>query len=469
MKKIFTRIFLLPLLSLVVLQAGLFIYLDDWDWPQKIERIIPYTVFSTLFIFIVTGVYSLWIANNITSPMYHMMRRLKKFPEPTPAIHQESRLEEINEFYSTVERFMELMGDQMKGLSLEKELLSSLLNNLREGVLCLNSEGTVIFRNEAIDMELVEEKAVGRPYFKVVRHPRMLQCINDRVQEEEGREGGYRPVRLASEEMQKPVEFRQGRKHFKMMCYPILMDERLELFLIIIQDDTREQNIKRLREDFLQNASHELKTPITSIRGYAETIQYKSKDEKLGEFAGAILRNVQRMERLIEDMTTISSLESGLFPFNPEVIHLDSFMMTIRELVIGNLKQRTQNLIIRIEYDPPQVFADPLLMEHLLLNLIVNASRYSPESTTITVTVNQLESGHIQFAISDEGPGVEEEFRDKIFERFFRVDRNRSRSQGGTGLGLSIVRQITRLHGGDVRVENGENGGAVFRVNIPGQ
>ena len=472
MKKVFFRIFLTPLLSLLALQAGLFVYLDHWTWSERMTHLMPYTVFSTVFILLVTGIYSLWIAHNITAPLQDLTNRIQRFPEGlTRNPVRASRLDEIHEFYESMESFFHLMKDQIKGLHLEKELLSSLLNSLREGVVCLNSEGIIIFQNNAIDTELVEPDGIGRPYFKAIRHPRMLECINENIQDEKRLLEEYRHSHQKDEnhheDFLKPVEFRQGKKHFKMMCYPILMDERLELYLIIVHDGTRDEQIKRLREDFLQNASHELKTPITSIRGYAETIQYKSADEKIRDFAGAVLRNVGRMERLIEDMTTISSLESGVFPFNPENLSLEQFMHSIEELVTGTLKQKSQNLSVHIELKNPVINADPLLMEHLLLNLIVNASRYSPENTEIRVFIRPHSGNQVLFSVEDEGPGVEEEYRDKIFERFFRVDRNRSRSQGGTGLGLSIVRQIARLHGGSVSVENRPGGGSAFRAIIP--
>lgn len=388
------------------------------------------------------------------------------------------------------------MKTQLKDLNLEKELLSSLLNSLKEGVLCLNSEGVIIFKNNAIDPDLVSLDATGRSYLKVVKHPTMLECINTRVNNQNTHrsdrittetylngngsftyehEEGIDPS--ANEEPKSPgtngdapLAFNHNNKFFKMMCYPIVMENRLELFLIIIHDDTREQNTQRLRQDFLQNASHELKTPVTSIRGYSETMLYRIEGEREKGFISAILRNVSRMERIIEDMVTISSLESGAFPFNPEVIHVSEFMEDIRELVTGTLNQKMQRLSMHVEPSVRNFHADPLLMEHLLLNLIVNASRYSPEESDINVLCKESENGKaIILSVTDQGPGVEEAYFTKIFERFFRVDNNRSRMEGGTGLGLSIVRQITRIHGGKVWVENlkDHGGGSRFSVLIP--
>lgn len=414
---------------------------------------------------------SYWTASGITTPLLFLIRRIRKFPEISTYYFTDSKIQEIDKLYEIAEEFMADMKEQIKDLGLEKELLSSLLNNLREGVLCLNSEGIIIFHNGSVATELVESDSTGKPYFKAVRHPVMLECIRKKVQEQDLLE------QLSAQKLREerspedgsamqPIAFHQDKKYFKMTCYPIVMEDRLELFLIIIHDDTREHNTKRLRQDFLQNASHELKTPITSIRGYAETMLYKLENERDRGFTTAILRNVGRMERIIEDMVTISSLESGAFPFNPEKMDVHMFLIEVRELVVGTLNQKHQELIMNLDLDNTELIADPLLMEHLLLNLIVNASRYSPENTTIYVDAFPDSNSYI-FSVSDEGPGIEEENKVKIFERFFRADKNRSRDQGGTGLGLSIVRQITRIHGGKVWVENRLEGGAIFKVSLP--
>ncbi len=450
MRSIFIRIFFLPVLALLFLQSALYYYLDFWSWEERFRILLPYTLSSTVFIFILTAVFSWWISRNITRPLLYLLDKVDRFPENGGITPKASGIPEIRRFFDLIDRFMVRLRTQIRDLNLEKELLSSLLNNLKEGVLCLNADGLIIFQNNIIDPELVEPDSEGEIYFKVVKHPRMLECINSSL----------------TEPSQTPLDLKLSKKHYKMIAYPILIDNRLELFLIILHDDTREQSIKRLREDFLQNASHELKTPITSIKGYSEGLMNKAQDERQREYLKAILRNVERMERLIEDMATVSSLESGLYPIHPENIKIDEFMASLLELVNGTLKPKKQK--ITVSAGPGlTVTADPLLLEHLLLNLIVNASRYSPAETLISIDIAKDKADSTLFCITDQGPGIDEEYREKIFERFFRADKNRSRAEGGTGLGLSIVKQITRMHGGHVWVEAAPEGGAVFKVRIP--
>ena len=245
------------------------------------------------------------------------------------------------------------------------------------------------------------------------------------------------------------------------------MENEPVMYLVLVHDITSETNTMRLREDFLQNASHELKTPITSIRGYAETLSHRASQEQESRFLQAILRNTERMERIIEDMVIISSIESRAFPFQPVTMKLSDYLEQLRPLVMGNLERKSQTLEIKLTLEDCTVFADPLLLEHLFVNLIANASRHSPEGTAIEVWGEPESENHVLLTVADRGPGIPPDLVEKVFERFFRADRNRSRSEGGTGLGLSIVRQITRIHGGKAWAENRPAGGAAFRIRLP--
>jgi len=243
--------------------------------------------------------------------------------------------------------------------------------------------------------------------------------------------------------------------------------------LFIINDITEEYNTKRIREDFLQNASHELKTPITSIRGYTETILDKIQDayikqnHLLIQFLEGILRNTERMERIINDMVLISSIESKSYPIHPTELQLTQFLEQLKPLVEGILKPKNLSLNIKILGNLPSIYADPLLLEHLFLNLISNAARYSKENKPIEIILEKINGGKVSISVVDYGPGIPNEYKEKIFERFFRIDKDRSRKEGGTGLGLSIVRQIVRIHHGSVFVKDNPEGGAIFVVHLP--
>ncbi|NBU98498.1 MAG: two-component sensor histidine kinase, partial [Spirochaetia bacterium] len=240
------------------------------------------------------------------------------------------------------------------------------------------------------------------------------------------------------------------------------------MYIGVVLDKTEDRERQLLREQFVQSASHELKTPITSIKGYAETLDNKLKlNPKSNEkkFLDAILRNTDRMIRIVEDMLTISKLETANMVFQPERFSLRELVNNIEFTILGFLKLKEQKFIVEIPNDLI-IFADLVQMEHVLLNLIQNASIYSPENRKIGVKAFKDEK-YIKISVWDQGIGIEEKEIDRIFERFYRVDANRSRSEGGTGLGLSIVKHIVKLHSGWVSVASIRGEGSTFTVNLP--
>lgn len=241
------------------------------------------------------------------------------------------------------------------------------------------------------------------------------------------------------------------------------------MYIGVISDKTEEREIQLFREQFVQNASHELKTPITSIKGYAETLdtQLRQKaDSKEKKFIDAILRNSDRMIRIVEDMLTVSRLESQNSVFQPEKIVLSELIESLSLTVEGFISLKNQKFTVKAPKDL-KINADLVLMEHLLLNLLQNASIYSEEGKKIQLIVEETSNGHIQIKVIDEGIGISEEHQKRIFERFYRVDLDRSRKSGGTGLGLSIVKHIAKLHGGYVSVNSVPGEGSTFIVNLP--
>ena len=415
---------------------------------------------------------SLSASRTLGSGRTELHKRVELFPRPGPSLVRRTQIPELDRLSDGLDTLMRKMQTDLSGLELEKELLASLLGALREGVLCVNKSGVIVYQNKALHPELVTPKSIGRLYFKAVLDSGLLEYIHNRLQDPNSlRSAGKRPMKSV-------FELQHGPYFFRVQEYPVSNDDEVELHLILVQDRTQENTTRRMREDFLQNASHELKTPITSIRGYAETLMSKMEREAAKQvetgtrdpgrsFLKGMLRNVERMEAMIEDMVRISTLESRSFPFKPRRIELERYMQGIETLVEGTLKQKEQRLAIKLASPDLSMEADPLLLEHLLLNLITNASRYSPPESEVVVRIRRENAQNMAVLVEDQGPGIPMDLREKIFERFFRVDHDRSREQGGTGLGLSIVRQITRLHGGVVGVEAAPRGGSIFKVLLP--
>lgn len=452
MKSIYVRILLLPVFVYLVVGA-VFYFSMVKPGPWQAMEFLEIFAITGLAVITVSAYVAYQITKQIIDPLRFLLEKLQRFPQNGLGPYVRSRIPEIEGIRQKSEDHLKRLKSYIGDLSLEKELLQTLLNGLQEGVICINRKGIVVFQNHNLSEHLMESDSTGKPYFKVVKNHYLLEQIHAIIT-------GNKPI-------PDPSDFQANRKHYRLAFQPVEMENEPVMYLVLVVDITNETNTMRLREDFLQNASHELKTPITSIRGYAETLSHRATEDHEIRFLQAILRNTERMERIIEDMVIISSIESRAFPFQPVTMKLSNYLEQLRPLVLGNLERKSQTLEIQISMEDCTVHADPLLLEHLFVNLIANASRHSPEGSTIEVWAESESDTHVLITVADRGPGIPPDLVEKIFERFFRADRNRARTEGGTGLGLSIVRQITRIHGGKTWAENRPAGGAAFKIRLP--
>ncbi len=237
--------------------------------------------------------------------------------------------------------------------------------------------------------------------------------------------------------------------------------------VLVFHDLTRLKKLERTREEFVANVSHELRTPLSLIKGYVETLLDGAKDnpEVAGKFLQTIDRNAERLRLLIEDLLTISELESGRIKLDLQTIALQPLVAK----VFGDLQSRAETK--RIEFLNQvadfAVRADTDRLEQVLANLIDNAIKYGRSEGTVTVGARATDGRQIEAFVQDNGPGIPAESLERLFERFYRVDKARSREQGGTGLGLSIVKHIIQNHGGKVWASSEPGKGATFFFTLP--
>jgi two-component system phosphate regulon sensor histidine kinase PhoR len=240
--------------------------------------------------------------------------------------------------------------------------------------------------------------------------------------------------------------------------------------LVFINDLTQLRRLESIRSDFAANVSHELRTPITNIKGYVETmIDVGVTDQKqTRKFLEIINRNTQRLASIIEDLLALARLEQPDTKSTLERAPIP--LQRIVSAAINQFEEERKAKSMRIVTQVPrdfQVTANAQLLEQALGNLLSNAIRYSPSNTTVTVSAQADDSREVMIAVADQGPGIPAEHVSRIFERFYRVDKARSREIGGTGLGLSIVKHIALVHGGRVEVESKVGKGSVFRIVLP--
>ena len=237
--------------------------------------------------------------------------------------------------------------------------------------------------------------------------------------------------------------------------------------ILVFHDLTRLKQLERTREEFVANVSHELRTPLSLIKGYVETLLDGARnDPEVAErFLKTIERNASRLDLLIQDLLAISALESGRITLNLQPVPL----RPLADKVLADLKSRPDAKGVKLVNDLPELTAtaDANRLEQVLANLVDNAIKYGRADGTVTVGGQKADADKIEIYVQDDGPGIPPESLDRVFERFYRVDKARSREQGGTGLGLSIVKHIVQSHGGKVWVKSEPGKGATFFFTLP--
>jgi two-component system phosphate regulon sensor histidine kinase PhoR len=237
--------------------------------------------------------------------------------------------------------------------------------------------------------------------------------------------------------------------------------------VVVARDTTELRRLIEIRRDFVANVSHELKTPLAAIRGYAETLRDGALEEPetAARFTGRILRQCRRLQALLDDLLTLSRLESLELPPQREPVDLN--LLVARTLDLVSSAAREKQVELRFEPGPLEpVAGDPDGIERMIVNLIDNALKYNRPGGEVRVRL-AARDGEALIEVADTGIGIPQEAIPRIFERFYRVDKGRSREEGGTGLGLAIVKHVAQAHGGQVEVESRIGRGSTFRVRLP--
>lgn len=346
---------------------------------------------------------------------------------------------------------------QQQTLAQEHAQQQALFNSMIEGVLILDRDGKVRLVNQAIErlFTLVDDIR-GRTIMEAFRmHP--LQELVNRASIEGQMIGG---------ELELPgIE----NRCLHVNAVSLLdRDGRHAGMLLVFHDLTRVRQLENTRREFVANVSHELRTPLSMIKGYVETLIDGAKDDPAValKFLQTIEKHADRLTYLIEDLLTISKLESGQIVMNLQRVELGPVVARVLE----DLQSRAEEKGITLQNLLPEdieVKADGDRLEQVLFNLVDNAIKYGKNNGEVTVSCQIVDDKQVQLSVRDDGPGIPEEAKERVFERFYRIDRARSREAGGTGLGLSIVKHIVQSHGGEVWVESELGQGSTFCFTLP--
>lgn len=355
-------------------------------------------------------------------------------------------------------RMAEGIQERMENLSRSLAESEAILSGMEEGVLILDLKGRVQKMNASMGLIVpqLSPRDVGKHFLEVFRDPELNELFQETLAR---RAGQSRSLSLLS----------QPGKFFHVQS-SLIHDSSAGAggVVVVFHDMTDVKRLERVRQDFVANVSHELRTPLTAVKGYVEALLDGGlvNGAQAGEFLKVIDRHVARMDKIVSDLLLLSEVESTNRGLRIESLSIAELIASASEAVAPEAESKGQTLEVKVPPDLPRMEGDAQKLYQAVVNLMVNAVRYTPERGFITVSAHSVEKG-LEVTVADNGIGIPAADLPRIFERFYRVDKGRSRELGGTGLGLSIVKHIAEAHGGRVLVESKPGQGSRFTLFLP--
>jgi two-component system, OmpR family, phosphate regulon sensor histidine kinase PhoR len=400
-------------------------------------------------LFLALGV-AAWIASGVS----RRLRRITDFARRVAAGDLSARLviksqDEIAGMEAALNQTAERLGQSFAEIENRRQELAAMLDSMQEAVIAITPDSLVLWSNSVMQHIAGTPIRAGRPLVHAVRDPEVLACIRGALECREvrnGRANALAPGRI-----------------FEINAAPLPSGGALA----VLHDVTGIEAAEKSRRDFIANVSHELRTPLTSIQGYVETLveDPSPNPATTREFLGIILKNATRMNRLTEDLLALASVESPDYHVTPQPMRASALL----EDAVESLGGMVADAGVELETaGAPEnlVLADPDAMIQVFGNLIENAVKYAKAGKKIRAGA-RLTEAFVEFTVQDYGPGIPSEHLERIFERFYRVDKARSRESGGTGLGLAIIQHIVQAHGGRVWAESELGSGSQFHFTLP--
>jgi two-component system phosphate regulon sensor histidine kinase PhoR len=419
------------------------------DVDAALARVRRHLLFGSLLAFLVALVISSIASRSIARRLH----RIVQFADRIAAGDLTARIEEpsgdeIGQVATSLDKTARHLEDSFAALQTSQRQLETLLNSMQDAVIAVSADDRVQWANQTMDKLVPQHTRKNALLVETVRDPDFLMA-----------------VRGASE----------ARKVFTARAGSIVPGRAFDVTaapmpgggaVAVLRDLTETERIEKTRRDFIANVSHELRTPLTSIQGYTETLLDSALENNHScEFLEIIRKSALRMSRLTEDLLTLARVESGeqRFDIQPTVPSdlLQEAVQSFREIA------RAQNVELKVEENATaQVGADPEAIHQVFSNLVDNALKYGASGGKVVLGARPLPGG-VEFYVQDFGPGVPSEHLPRLFERFYRVDKARSRESGGTGLGLAIAKHIVLAHGGSIRAQSELNHGSTFLFTLP--
>jgi two-component system phosphate regulon sensor histidine kinase PhoR len=401
----------------------------------------------------VAALIALVLAFIATQSIGRRLARITDFAERVAAGDLSARIEEestdeIAHVASALDKTARKLEDGFRAVESSRQTLETLLNSMQEAVIAIDEDGRVLWANQRMERLLPSGVRLGEPLVQSARDPEILRAVQTALES--------RDITVA-----RAAKIFSGRI-FDVTAAPMPGGG----VVAVMHDQTEVERVEKTRRDFIANVSHELRTPLTSIQGYAETVlENEDLTDNTREFVEIIRKNALRMSRLTEDLLVLARVESGerglqLQSATPQEL-LEEAVQTFQEIA----DSRSIELAV-MNTSESSVLVDRDAIHQVFGNLIDNAMKYGEGGRKILIGACDTAEG-VQFYVRDFGAGIPSEHLPRLFERFYRVDKARSRESGGTGLGLAIAKHVVRAHGGTIKAESELNHGSTFYFTLP--
>ncbi len=361
--------------------------------------------------------------------------------------------DELGEVARALDGAIQELGRRVNELAHDRRHLRAILAGMVEGVIVIDAQGRLVMANGAARTMLkLDDSATGRRYQEWMRQPELFAELAMALK-------GEAPA---------GVEFVLARDPSRTCVARAAPAGAPEGGAVLVLHDISDlRRADRVRRDFVANVSHELRTPLTAIRGYVEAlIDDPPPPDESRRFLEIIARHTDRMERLVKDLLRLARLDAGQETTEMVDCDLNAIIQNVAHELANVIASKETTVEIAMAPDARTITSDPAKLHDVLRNLLENAINYSPEQGVVRVETERSDSG-ITLAVLDTGPGIPAADLTRVFERFYRVDKSRSRAPGGTGIGLAIVKHLVELLGGTVTASNRDEGGAAFIVRLP--
>lgn len=414
-----------------------------------------------IILFISATVVSYNVASSLTSPLEQITRVARRITDLDydARVHLK-RKDEVGHLATAINAMADSLQAQLKTIRDNEDLLQSVLDNMTGGILMINADEEIALLNRAAEkmLDVSNSEMTGHSYKELKRHYELTRLLEEGVSRRE-------PIH------EERSIYNPRERIVRMDAVPMVQDGSYRGMLFLLQEVTEIRRLERMRSEFVANVSHELKTPVAAVKGFTETLLGGVEDEKtVRSFLQIIYDENERLNRLIGDILELSQIESKRVQLDCSPVHLIEFF----DSVLGTISKVAEKKNISLSAEVPEelfIEADEDKLRQIFMNLLSNAINYTHEGGSVKVSVDSLlkpdGSENVQFMVTDTGMGIPKKDLPRIFERFYRVDKARSRSSGGTGLGLSIVKHLVDLHHGVISVKSELGIGSSFIIELP--